>query len=214
MPRVIFCVVQTDVEARAILATLRKSGFADDQLSVLSPDKSPKALNRVLKENAGFTGASLDSDSADLPNPKLDDVVSPNGHPDDVANVPEVAAGMLAGGVAAGALGIMAALLLFAIPGVGPFMASGPLFLVLSTVAAGATVVGIGAILIDLGVPPLEAKRYDELIREGRTLIAVHADSEGMIKRAQAVFEAGHAEHIHITTDRTTKVEPYPSVSM
>lgn len=75
--------------------------------------------------------------------------------------------GVATGGVLGGTLGLLAGIGALAIPGVGPFIAAGPLLAALSGAAAGATVGGIAGALIGLGIPEIEAKRYENRIAEG-----------------------------------------------
>ena len=83
-------------------------------------------------------------------------------------------AGVGAGGVLGGTIGLLAGIGALAIPGLGPFIAAGPLLAALSGAAAGATVGGITGALIGLGIPEIEAKRYEGKIKSGNILISVH----------------------------------------
>ena len=83
-------------------------------------------------------------------------------------------AGVGAGGVLGGTIGLLAGIGALAIPGLGPFIAAGPLLAALSGAAAGATVGGIAGALIGLGIPEIEAKRYEGKIKSGNILISVH----------------------------------------
>ena len=71
------------------------------------------------------------------------------------------------GGVVGGALGWVAGIGALAIPGVGPFIAAGPIIAALSGAAIGATVGGVAGGLIGLGIPELEAKRYEGRLKQG-----------------------------------------------
>src|SRR5688572_32413290 len=81
-----------------------------------------------------------------------------------------------AGGVVGGTLGLLAGIGALAIPGVGPFIAAGPIMAALSGAAAGAAVGGITGALIGMGIPELEAKRYEAKLRGGNILLSVHTD--------------------------------------
>jgi len=108
-------------------------------------------------------------------------------------------AGVGAGGVIGGALGWVAGIGALAIPGVGPFIAAGPIVAALSGAAAGAAVGGITGGLIGLGIPEFEAKRYEGKIREGNILISVHTVNSGEISRAKEIFERAGADDICTT---------------
>jgi uncharacterized membrane protein len=94
-----------------------------------------------------------------------------------VANDDDVSAGEGAavGAVWGGLVGLAALL----IPGVGPFIAGGALFAALTGAVTGAVVGGIAAALIDFGgIPEEEARGYESMVHEGKTLVAVRANDE------------------------------------
>jgi len=84
--------------------------------------------------------------------------------------------GAATGGATGGVIGLLAGIGALAIPGVGPFIAAGPIMAALSGAAVGAATGGVVGGLIGLGIPEIEAKRYEEKLKKGNYLIAVHAD--------------------------------------
>jgi hypothetical protein len=104
--------------------------------------------------------------------------------------------GATTGGVTGGVLGLLAGIGALAIPGVGPFIAAGPIMATLSGAAIGATTGGVVGGLIGLGVPEIEAKRYEEKLKSGNYLIAVHAGDGKEEERAKEIFENAGAEDI------------------
>src|SRR3954451_10373947 len=107
---------------------------------------------------------------------------------------PEAAmAGAGTGGVLGAALGWLAGLGALAIPGVGPFIAAGPLMAALSGAAVGATVGGITGALVGMGIPEIEAKRYEGKIKDGNILLAVHVNDGHEIDRAKEIFKRNGA---------------------
>jgi len=113
---------------------------------------------------------------------------------------PEGAAtGGITGGVLGGALGWLAGIGALAIPGVGPFIAAGPIMAALGGAALGGTVGGIAGALVGLGIPEYEAKRYEGKIKDGNVLISVHTENSEEIKRAKEIFERAGAEDISST---------------
>jgi hypothetical protein len=103
------------------------------------------------------------------------------------------------GGVIGGALGWVAGIGALAIPGVGPFIAAGPIIAALSGAAVGAAVGGIAGGLIGLGIPEIEAKRYEGKIKQGNLLISVHAENSEEITRAEDIFTKAGAQDICAT---------------
>jgi hypothetical protein len=110
---------------------------------------------------------------------------------------PEGAAtGAGAGGVLGGGLGWLVGIGALAIPGVGPFIAAGPILAALSGAAVGAAVGGLTGALVGLGIPEFEAKRYEGKIREGGALVSVHTDDADERSRVKDIFKRAGAEDI------------------
>lgn len=99
-------------------------------------------------------------------------------------------AGAGAGGAVGGTIGLLAGIGALAIPGLGPFIAAGPLLAALSGVAAGATVGGVTGALVGLGIPEVEAKVYEGKLRSGNYLVAVHVNNADEQKRAEQIFKS------------------------
>jgi hypothetical protein len=100
-------------------------------------------------------------------------------------------------GVAVGAtLGWLAGIGMLAIPGIGPFIAAGPIMAALSGAAVGGTVGGLTGALVGMGIPEFEAKRYEGRIKSGNILISVHSEDSDETSRAKKIFEQAGAEDI------------------
>ena len=108
------------------------------------------------------------------------------------------------GAVVGGALGLLAGIGALAIPGIGPFIAAGPLMAALGGAAVGGIGGGITGALIGLGMPELEAKRYEGKIRAGNYLVSVHAENGDEVSRAKEIFKSCNA------TDISTGGETHP----
>lgn len=111
------------------------------------------------------------------------------------------------GAVLGGALGWIAGIGALAIPGLGPFIAAGPIMAALSGAAIGATMGGIAGGLIGLGIPEIEAKRYEGKLKQGNILISVHTDNAEEITRAKGIFTNAGAQDICTTGESTTPDE-------
>jgi hypothetical protein len=109
------------------------------------------------------------------------------------------AAGVTAGGVIGGTLGVLAGIGLLAIPGLGPFIAAGPIMAGLAGLGVGGAVGGFTGALVGLGIPEFEAKRYEGRLQKGGILLSVHCDTSEEIKRAKAVLNTTAAEDISST---------------
>jgi len=125
------------------------------------------------------------------------------GHVKNTKAPEGTATGAASGGVAGGVLGLLAGIGALAIPGVGPFIAAGPIMAALSGAALGATAGGIVGGLIGLGIPEFEAKRYEEKLKQGNYLISVHAENGDQEDRAKKVFKDADAEDITTASEST-----------
>ena len=117
------------------------------------------------------------------------------------------AAGGITGGIAGGVIGLLAGLGALAIPGVGAFIAAGPIMAALSGAALGAATGGAIGGLIGLGMPEIEAKVYEEKLRTGNYLIAVHALDEEQIAQASDIFTDAGAQDICTTSEASIPKE-------
>lgn len=106
------------------------------------------------------------------------------------------AAGTASGALVGGTLGWLVGIGALAIPGVGPFIAAGPIMALLAGVGAGAVTGGLIGTLVGLGMPEYEAKRYEGRIKEGGILLSVHCDDGDWVNRAKEIMEQTGAADI------------------
>jgi len=110
---------------------------------------------------------------------------------------PEGAAtGAGTGAVIGGALGWLTGIGFLAIPGIGPFIAAGPIMAALAGVGAGGVVGGIAGALIGLGIPEYEANRYEGHIKKGGILLSLHTDDTDWKKKGKEILERTGAEDV------------------
>jgi hypothetical protein len=107
--------------------------------------------------------------------------------------------GATTGAIVGGGLGWLAGIGALAIPGLGPFIAAGPIMAALAGVGVGGAVGGITGALIGMGIPEYEAKRYEGRIKEGGILLSVHSDSSEWTKKAKDILERTGAQDIAST---------------
>ena len=106
------------------------------------------------------------------------------------------AAGVTAGGVVGGTLGLLAGIGALAIPGVGPIIAAGPIMGALAGLGVGGAVGGLVGALVGMGIPEYEAKRYEGRIKDGGVLLSVHCDTSAEIDSAKEILKHSGAEDI------------------
>src|SRR5580704_9297619 len=117
------------------------------------------------------------------------------------------AAGVATGGVIGGTLGVLLGVGLLAIPGLGPFIAAGPIMAGLAGLGVGGAVGGFTGALIGMGIPEFEAKRYEGRLKKGGILLSVHCDTADEIKRAKQLIEATGGEDVSSTGEASSDVK-------
>src|ERR1700746_119740 len=165
----VFGIYSTRVAVENATDALVQAGFPTSDISVLLP------------ESQGGTGVK------DIGTEKA--TKAPEG----------TAAGVTAGGVIGGTLGVLAGVGLLAIPGLGPFIAAGPILAGLAGLGVGGAVGGFTGALIGMGIPEYEAKRYEGRLQKGGILLSVHCDTSEEIDRAKQILERTGGEDISST---------------
>jgi outer membrane lipoprotein SlyB len=150
-------------QAERAVAELRSAGFGENDVSL------------VRRRNEG-EGALAN--------------VSAGPHARETHWEEGAATGAMAGGVTGGLVGMVLAAGI--LPGVGAVLVGGPLTALLFGATTGAMAGGVIGALIGLGVPEKEAVQLHDLLREGRTLVAVRA--EDRYSEALAILSA-HGGH-------------------
>jgi hypothetical protein len=117
-------------------------------------------------------------------------------------------AGATAGGIVGGTLGVLAGVGMLAIPGLGPFIAAGPIMAGLAGLGVGGAVGGLVGALVGMGIPEYEAKRFEGRVKAGGTLLSVHCNSSEGVSRAKDVLAASGAEDIAATSESTAERAP------
>ena len=110
--------------------------------------------------------------------------------------------GVAAGGAIGGTLGLLAGIGALAIPGLGPFIAAGPIMGALAGAGAGGAVGGLVGALVGMGIPEYEAKRYEGQVKDGGILLSVHCDDSEWVGRAKTHSGTNRA---HTTCPRQVK---------
>jgi len=123
------------------------------------------------------------------------------GHEKSTKAPEGAATGAASGAVIGGTLGWLVGIGALAIPGLGPFIAAGPIMGALAGLGAGGAVGGLGGALIGMGIPEYEAKRYAGRIREGAYLLSVHCDDSDWTSKAKKILEQTGADDVSSTSE-------------
>jgi len=166
--------------------------MAGKNTAVFGIYKSPMAAERAVDQilAAGFSNNDI---SVLLP----DNQSSKEFAHEKNTKAPEgTTTGATTGGVIGGTLGLLAGIGALAIPGVGPFIAAGPIMAALAGVGVGGAVGGLIGALVGMGIPEYEAKRYEGRIKDGGVLLSVHCATSEDISRAKNLLKSTGADDI------------------
>ena len=106
------------------------------------------------------------------------------------------AAGVTTGGVIGGTLGLLAGIGALSIPGLGPFIAAGPIMASLAGLGVGGAVGGLIGALVGMGIPEYEAKRYEGRVKNGGVLLSIHCETPQEVARAKDALKLLGSEDI------------------
>jgi len=115
------------------------------------------------------------------------------------------------GAVIGGTLGWLVGIGALAIPGLGPFIAAGPIMAALAGMGVGGAVGGVTGALVGMGIPEYEAKRYEGRLQKGGILMSVHCDTSEEIKRAKDILERTGAQDVSTAGEASADVKDTPS---
>lgn len=169
--KAVFGIFSSQLDAENSVNGLKLAGFRNTDISIL------------FSENEGTKDLAMERNTK-----------APEG----------TAAGAGSGAVVGGILGWLAgagALSALMIPGIGLFVAAGPILGLLSGIGVGGVLGGLTGALVGLGTPEYEAKRYEGRIRKGGILVSVHCDDPDWVKSARTILEQTGAEDISATTE-------------
>ena len=160
-----------------------------------STEQTERAVDILMR--AGFASGDI---SALLPDRRSTQQFA---HEKDTKAPEGATTGVTAGGVIGGTLGILAGIGTIAIPGLGPFIAAGPIMAGLAGLGVGGAVGGVVGALVGMGIPEYEAKRYEGQVKEGGNLVSVHCETSEEIRRAKDLLRATGARDIASTNEAT-----------
>jgi hypothetical protein len=157
-----------------IYATRRECEEAADEL--INSGFLPTDLSVLLPENLGnSTNVAVEKSTK-----------APEG----------ATAGAASGATLGGAFGLLAGLGALAIPGIGPFLAAGPLMATLAGIGVGGALGGFTGALVGMGIPEYEAKRYEGRLQKGGILFSVYCETTPQVKTAKEILGNTGAEDV------------------
>lgn len=193
MTKAIFCLAKNEEQADRIVDRLLSSGFSNEDISILYPDRNKDRLRTNERGDVDY------EDTSTQRNMKRGSLTT-----EKHSKAPEGGVtGATTGGILGGSLGLLAGIGALAIPGLGPFIAAGPIMAALSGSAIGGSVGLLIGALIGSGIPEYEAKKYEAGLKEGNILISVHTDNDEELKSVNEIMKKEGAKDISSTNEKT-----------
>ena len=168
----VFCIANCRNLAELIVDQLRFYKISPRDISILYPDLSQ---NQSRGHHSATQPASLTAN---------EDTFSPDTPGSN-------------GGSMSWIMGIKA----LALPGMGIYMAAGPILAALGETGPGASAGGISSGLVSLGIPDKRARHYEDRVRLGNILLSVHTESPAEAMQSKFIFTRGRAQDICITEE-------------
>lgn len=173
----------------------------DKKISVFGLFNDEESMGRAVEalKSAGHPSADI---SALLPDSSSTRTFAHEKH----TKAPEgAAAGATAGVLGGGALGLLLGIGVIAIPGLGAFVAAGPIMAALAGAGVGGAVGTLTGALIGMGIPEYEAKRYEAFVKEGGMLLSVHCSDSESARRARALLDGFGAHDVADSREERVK---------
>lgn len=162
-----------------------------------------KSKKEVESGVDALKAADFESGDISVLMPEMGDTQS-FAHKKDTKAPEGTTAGVVSGAAVGSGLGWLAGIGALAIPGVGPFIAAGPIMAALAGASIGGAVGGITGALIGLGIPEYEAKRFAGLVKDGGILMSVHVQDSDRLKEAKEILKRTGAQDIASSTDENS----------
>jgi hypothetical protein len=178
--------------------------MADRDIATFGLFKDQASLERAIDDLrvAGFRNSDISMLMQETPGAKA---LAHEAH----TKAPEgAAAGAGAGAVVGGVLGWLIGVGALAIPGIGPFIAAGPIVAALAGVGAAGTAGGLIGALVGVGIPEYEAKQYEGRLRKGHLLLSVHCDDSKWARKAEASLRKAGGEHVGSSAEAHADYHP------
>jgi hypothetical protein len=178
--------------------------MADRDIATFGLFRDQASLERAVNDlrAAGFRNSDVSMLMHETPGNKA---LAHEAH----TKAPEgAAAGASAGAVVGGVLGWLIGVGALAIPGIGPFIAGGPIVAALAGVGAAGTAGGLIGALVGVGIPEYEAKQYEGRLRKGHLLLSVHCDDSKWAKKAGDVLKKAGAESVGSSAEAHADYHP------
>src|SRR5512140_555066 len=112
------------------------------------------------------------------------------------------AAGVTTGGVIGGTLGVLAGIGALAIPGLGPFIAAGPIMAGLAGLGVGGAVGGLIGALVGMGIPEYEAKRNEGRVKDRDVLFSVHCNTSDEDAKTKDLLKRTGSEYFSSAVEK------------
>ena len=185
MKRAVFGIIKNEEDAQRVVDHLESVGFPTSDISLIFPDKvkGMRTSTKDLGETRNKGGIGYEKSTK-----------APEGASTAAA----------AGGLFGGSIGLLAGIGAIAIPGLGAFIAAGPLMAALSGSAIGGSLGLLIGALVGMGIPEYEAKHFQDSLNAGNFLISVHTENSEQLNKAISILKKEGVESISSSMEKTS----------
>lgn len=200
----VFCLASNDEQANRIVDQLLNANFANEDISVLYPDQKARTRGTQTVSSNEFREERSDRYREISNEPVKSRAAKKNSlSTDNTTKAPEGAVtGAVAGGLLGGSLGLLAGIGALAIPGLGPFIAAGPLMAALGGSGVGGSLGLLIGGLVGMGIPEYEAKRYETGLKAGKVLICVQVNTGEEVTQVEKIMKKEGATDISSSREK------------
>lgn len=199
MTKAVFGLADDTPHAERIVARLNEAGFRPDDISLLCSEREHHYPRREEKYLEGEKELRYVDDIEGKRATNYGRSLVTECH----TKAPEGGVtGATAGGIIGGSLGLLAGIGALSIPGLGPFIAAGPIIAALSGSALGGALGLFVGMLVGYGIPEYEARQYENHLKAGRVLISVHTTDYKNAEHAKRILEKEGAKDISCSREK------------
>lgn len=217
MAKAVFGLANSTAHADRIISRLQEAGFRYEDISILFSDKQGNLQHSETTDpranasrydtttNTSWSDANRSGTSKDIPHNRPQAGSGSLGVEKNTKAPEGGVAGATAGGIIGGSLGLLAGLGALAIPGLGPFVAAGPLMAALSGSAIGGALGLLAGTLVGMGIPEMEAKKYENQLKSGSVLLAVTVTDNSQTDKIKKIMEQEGAKDVTSSSESTAR---------
>lgn len=194
--KTIYALIKSEEQAQKIIDQMTSAGITSNDISILLPDHKNSWSKEIKASDDKLTYYSWKDDKGNW-SKNVPSTLGIEGN----TKAPEGGViGATTGGLLGGTIGLLAGIGALAIPGLGAFIAAGPIIAALSGSAIGGSLGLLIGSLVAAGIPEYEAKELEAGLKEGKIMISIQAKNDNQAHQVKDILEKSGATKIYSTS--------------